>query len=109
MDEWFRDLKLSLEHQEAEPFLALEGATLREARFSPDETHVAYPSDESGTRSTSCCFRDRGKWQIPTDGGGAHAAEPVVRYPLLDEEPNAESSDSLLISHGLPLVAPPLR
>jgi hypothetical protein len=63
--------KLSLEEERAEPFLAQRGATLREARFSPDGSQVAYRSDESG--------RDEiyvvpfpgpgGKWQVSTEGG----------------------------------------
>jgi len=63
--------KISLEDEKAERFLSHAGATVREARFSPDETHVAYRSDETG--------RDEiyvvpfpgpgGKWQISTDGG----------------------------------------
>ncbi len=63
--------RLSLEQEKAEPFLKLEGATLREARFSPDETHVAYRSDESGRDEVYVVPYPGpgGKWQISTDGG----------------------------------------
>jgi tRNA A-37 threonylcarbamoyl transferase component Bud32 len=67
----FETWKLSLDEEKSERFLSHAGATLREARFSPDETHVAYRSNETG--------RDEiyvvpfpgpgGKWQISTDGG----------------------------------------
>ncbi len=53
------------------PFLTYEGATVREARFSPDQRFVAYRSDESGRDEVYVVpFPGPGcKWQISTDGG----------------------------------------
>ncbi len=63
--------RFSVEDEKAEPFLELAGATLREARFSPDQTHVAYRSDESGRDEVYVVPYPGpgGKWQISTDGG----------------------------------------
>jgi serine/threonine protein kinase len=63
--------KLSLDEGKAEPFLGLEGATLREARFSPDQTHIAYRSDETGRDEIYVIpfSGPVGKWQISTEGG----------------------------------------
>ena len=63
--------RFSVEDEKAEPFLKHAGATLREARFSPDQTHVAYRSDESGRDEVYVVPYPGlgGKWQISTDGG----------------------------------------
>ncbi|HLE69737.1 MAG TPA: hypothetical protein VJH87_08655, partial [Vicinamibacteria bacterium] len=63
--------RFSVEDEKAEPFLKHAGAALREARFSPDETHVAYRSDESGRDEIYVVPYPSlgGKWQISTDGG----------------------------------------
>jgi serine/threonine protein kinase/WD40 repeat protein len=63
--------RFSVEDEKAEPFLKHTGATLREARFSPNQTHVAYRSDESGRDEVYVVPYPGlgGKWQISTDGG----------------------------------------
>ncbi|GMR24389.1 MAG: hypothetical protein BMS9Abin37_2926 [Acidobacteriota bacterium] len=63
--------QLSLDEEAVKPFMIHEGATVREARFSPDERFVAYRSDETGRDEVYVVPYPGpgGKWQISTDGG----------------------------------------
>ncbi len=63
--------QLSLDEEVVKPFMTHEGATVREARFSPDERFVAYRSDETGRDEVYVVPYPGpgGKSQISTDGG----------------------------------------